>query len=178
MPGSPARGLGFYRTLTVHRRSLRPGEFVTVGCQSLDEAALTRAHARARDGTLLLAGIDGLSPGLRPTVLGLWHRRDVRLLATAEALPAKELGRPGVSCLFPPLALHRDDLPLLWERLSLRLGRASAPNQEAWRLLWQHAWPGNVAELADVVRRALAASPGESIGAAAISFRSHARLSA
>ena len=69
----------------------------------------------------------------------------------------------------PPLRQRRDDLPLLVERLLVRLGgqrQAGHLSPGAWEVLRNQAWPGNLAELFAVLADTLPRATGERIEAA------------
>jgi two-component system, NtrC family, response regulator AtoC len=73
-----------------------------------------------------------------------------------------------VAIALPPLRERRDDIPLLVEHLVRRLARKYAwPNlavsPEALRILMNHAWPGNVRQLQNVLARAAILSRGRLI---------------
>jgi len=74
----------------------------------------------------------------------------------------------GVDIKVPPLRLHREDVPLLVKHFlglhpvccGLEVGAA------ALEALMAYDWPGNVRQLARVIERAVALTPGPSVGVA------------
>jgi DNA-binding NtrC family response regulator len=77
----------------------------------------------------------------------------------------------------PPLSERRDDLPLLvehfLERCALRFGqdkKTLAP--DAMAQLMGHEWNGNVRELENTIKRAVVMSPGTTITAADLGWKS------
>jgi DNA-binding NtrC family response regulator len=137
---------------------------------------------KAHGGTLLLADVDTLDPGLRPVLVGGLDGRglrladsrtypaNVRLIASAEpelapmALEDDFLARLSrVSLFLPPLRERRSDIPLLirhvLDKHAAELdGPARRVPDDALVLLWQYDWPGNLRELAAVVRQAASAA--------------------
>ena len=75
------------------------------------------------------------------------------------------------SVLLPPLRQRRSDVPLLAEHFlrvfceEFRLPLKSVSN-DALEALQRHSWPGNIRELENVLMRAIASVPGETITAA------------
>ncbi|HEX4146136.1 MAG TPA: helix-turn-helix domain-containing protein [Pirellulales bacterium] len=166
------------------------GALVPVACAALDSELListvvalgrSAAHPADRWRTLLLANVDALSldaqAALVPLLgsLGSW-----RLIATAARRPADLLAggtlradlAAWLSTLvieLPTLRERIDDLPLL-AQLFLEEINASAGRQlagftpEALDALAMYAWPGNLDELADVVRQAHEGAAGSQIG--------------
>ena len=145
------------------------------------------ALARAAGGSVVLAHAERLDPGLRERlsralVSGSFSRDGAaetqplraRLLATADD--------PREAALFEPLAAHVIVLPPLRERpedvLALAahfLAAFAAPfdgpsgfTEEARRLLLSEAWPGEVRELRERVRAAVALSEAGPITAEAL----------
>jgi len=75
----------------------------------------------------------------------------------------------------PPLRERREDIPLLAEhfveRLSHELGKpVEEIEQDAMRLLMDHAWPGNVRELENAIERAIVSCRGRTLTAEDFSF--------
>src|SRR5262245_17713704 len=143
----------------------------------------------AHCGTLVLGEIDELPPAIQPKLLrALEEHRiarvgaarptevDVRVIGIArqrldvlvdEGKFCRELFRhlQQVRLPLPALRERIDDLPLLLAHLLERAGRwASGPpptvSPEAMQCLSRHAWPGNVAELWQVLQAAIALSDG------------------
>ncbi|GFO66715.1 acetoacetate metabolism regulatory protein AtoC [Geomonas limicola] len=63
----------------------------------------------------------------------------------------------------PPLSARSGDIPLLAEHFVQQLNRSIKLSPEAVELLQQYAWPGNIRELANVMRRAVVICNGGSI---------------
>jgi two-component system nitrogen regulation response regulator NtrX len=69
----------------------------------------------------------------------------------------------------PPLRARREDIPLLAQHFTDRIGaehgrgrRAITP--EAMKLLSEYSWPGNIRELKNLIERLLIMTDGDSIG--------------
>lgn len=102
---------------------------------------------------------------------------DVRLLVTTSGDPAHFLGQSplaarlaGSHMVIPPLRARLADLPAMAKRLLVRSavkhGRpARALSDEAIAALCAHHWPGNVAELASVMERAVLVCERDVVGA-------------
>jgi DNA-binding NtrC family response regulator len=140
----------------------------------------------ADHGTLFLDEVADLSPAAQAKLLRVLqdfcvervgghtaHRVDTRVIAaTNRSLQALvEQGRfradlyyriSGVEVPVPPLRERRQDVPLLVEHFSGRYRRTRQLPVEraAMDALAAFAWPGNVRQLARVIERALALSPG------------------
>jgi len=163
----------------------RPGAFT-----GADRVQLGRV-ARAETGTLLLDHVEELPLAVQPKLLRLLAERvyaplggvetpaDVRFLAVgSDDLPARVEARTFREDLYfrlevltfrlPPLRDRRSDvLPLaeaLLADLAARFARPRArlsPRARVW--LPEHAWPGNLRELRNVLERALLAAAGDEI---------------
>jgi DNA-binding NtrC family response regulator len=124
----------------------------------------------AAGGTLLIRHIDRLPLGLRDQLATALTGSNARLIATAadDADLAQQFGFATLA--LPPLAQRGTDLLLLARRFA---DRAAAEEQRpaprftaaALAALETHDWPGNVAELENVIGRALLLSPGLAIDA-------------
>ncbi|RMD47067.1 MAG: sigma-54-dependent Fis family transcriptional regulator [Alphaproteobacteria bacterium] len=142
--------------------------------------------ARARGGTLLIEEIadlpDPAQARLARLIDTLGGEGAPRVVATTQADPEEALaaGRlrqdlfyrlEGVRLEVPPLRQRLDDLPLLAEAL-LAEGAAGGElparrlSAEALALMRRYSWPGNVRQLANVLRRAAALGRGPEITAA------------
>ncbi|MBI4614461.1 MAG: sigma 54-interacting transcriptional regulator [Planctomycetes bacterium] len=93
---------------------------------------------------------------------------DLRELVEEEGFRADLYYRfAGVTIELPPLRRRPEDIPLLAQALLEETcrdqGREAALSPEALRVLLAHPWPGNVRQLANEIRRAVAVG-GESIG--------------
>ena len=172
----------------------------TLDCSLLGEdvqdtlaGVVIRAEARepSSPGTLLLHRIDELPPAAQAATADFLARRATgwRLMATAgESLV--ELSRRGqfqaelaaMLCVLtielPPLARRREDLPLL-AQLFLEECNAAGSRQiggfspEALDRLDGYSWPGNLAELAEVVAESHRGAAGREIGVADLPERLH-----
>lgn len=81
----------------------------------------------------------------------------------------------------PPLALRRDDVPLLFEEFMDQLARrtglpAKRLSPDARVALVDHDWPGNVRELRNLVERTLIMVPSVEISAADLGLRPDRQL--
>lgn len=68
----------------------------------------------------------------------------------------------------PPLRERIDDIPLLVKTFIDKYSEGKAERKvvlspEAWKLLYQYSWPGNIRELENVIERALVLSSGDRI---------------
>ena len=153
-----------------------------------------RAIPRAADGgTLLLNDIGELPMRLQVKLLRVIQENQVRPAGAADAIPAnvrvisatrEDLHQAMVSGLFredlyyrlnvvhievPPLARRREDIPLLvahfLEQIAKESGQRKIYAPEAVELLATAEWPGNVRQLANVVRQNVALSQGAIITA-------------
>lgn len=143
----------------------------------------------ADHGTLFLDEIADLSPAGQAKLLRVLQdfcvervggqvtrRVDVRILAATnrDLRDLAGLGKfradlyyrvSGVEIYVPPLRDRRSDIPLLVEHFVARNRRTRAVtvSAEAMEALRAFEWPGNVRQLARVVERAIALSPGPAI---------------
>lgn len=174
----------------IHDKSARAARpFVRVSCVELSDG-LTEAGpgaliSRARGGTVHLDEILALSPRAQLSLgylldAALAASDDVRFIASsnqdlAAAVARGELRKDlyyrldQLSITIPALRQRASDVvPLAELFLELRaraLGRAVPRLSEAAKeRLTQYVWPGNVRELRNVVERALALAPGQTIG--------------
>jgi two-component system response regulator GlrR len=149
--------------------------------------AFTGALERAAGGTLLLEGLEALSPAVRASLAralaqGVFRPEGgggelavrTRIVATADRdLGELPLGVPHQSVELPPLVARREDvLPLAAHFLALAAEeaglRAVGFTAEARAALLEEAWPGNVAELRERIRQAVRLAGGAAIGAEAL----------
>jgi len=133
-------------------------------------------------GTLLLNDVDELSDEVQAELAAEFVDRPLamRLIATAKqplvALARKERYREDLAAALstitvelPPLIQRREDIPLL-SQLFLEEANARGARQiscftpEALDALHGHGWPGNIAELAQVVAQAHGQTAGPRIG--------------
>ena len=125
-------------------------------------------EALAQGGSVVLEGIGRAPAALREALLLALqsHHQDeraARLIATHTGspteldLPPELLYRLDVLRLDVPALRHRrEDVPLLLDHLSDAAGRRLELTPNALRVLSEHAWPGNLHELGNLVRRLLA----------------------
>jgi sigma-54 dependent transcriptional regulator, acetoin dehydrogenase operon transcriptional activator AcoR len=113
-------------------------------------------------------GADALSELLADVPSEVW----IAALVTGDAVPSGRpvhavLGAFEGSVVVEPLRRRPEDVPPLVDSLLTRLapGRRVRCTSEALALLGGARWPGNVAQLSDVLRRALAARPAGDIEA-------------
>ncbi len=156
-----------------HARSGAPGAGTAIGRVEL-----------AHTGTLLLDRVDEAPPEVQRRLLRLLEtgtvervgettprRVDVRVVATA-GRPLAELVRAGrfsadllhrlqvVRIEVPPLRRRRGDIPLLVEHFLSRYGPPGLEAADAAiAALQSRDWPGNVRQLENAVRQAVAARP-------------------
>jgi two-component system response regulator AtoC/two-component system response regulator HupR/HoxA len=149
----------------------------------------------ADGGTLVLAELEGGSTEVLSRLArslddrsteregGAKRPNDVRLLVTTSEDPATFLRHSplaarlgGSHLVIPPLRSRLEDLPAMAHRLLIRsavkYGRpARAFSEEAIAELGAYPWPGNVAELASVVERAVLLCDGDVVGASSFALR-------
>jgi len=148
----------------------------------------------AHTGTLLLDEIGELPLPLQPKLLRALQERevdrlgdtrpvrvDVRVIATTNQ-PLPKLVEAGkfradlyyrlnvVPMTIPPLRERREDIPLLIQHFLAKHGpqdETAAPEFSGDLLarLVAHSWPGNIRELENLCRRAIALHAGQSLGA-------------
>jgi len=140
--------------------------------------------AAAEGGTLFLQDLDEMPGEAQTRLAGLLHSEDerpnARIIASAQR-PLAALVRDGafrhdlfhrlnvVSIRMPPLRERLDDMGDLARAFLLRARREGLPEKSidnaAIERLKAHAFPGNVRELENLLRRAVALSPAPVIGA-------------
>lgn len=179
-----ARGI-HYRP---HAEQLAP--FVTIDCSTVDAESLQMAvtslvrhrhHAPHSPAALLLVEVDRLSPDAQRELRGFLELPsfDVRTLATARQslLRLADQGNYDRSLAFalstleielPFLRQRIDDLPLIVQTLIEELNAAggkqiSGMTPEALERLAVYSWPGDMAQLAGVIKEAWTVAPGPSI---------------
>ncbi len=165
---------------TIHENSERSSRpFTMVDCTHASEADVAAQLAATHGGTLNLVHVEALSPALQAAlarVLGRSAARGqqpahpgIRIVAsTAADLP--DLASAGsfnrevyaalavVTVRLPPLRARREDIPLLVrhfiQRFNAEFDRGiTRVDDRVLRLLQDHAWRGNVAELENVIKR-------------------------
>jgi transcriptional regulator with AAA-type ATPase domain len=138
----------------------------------------------ARQGTLLISGLERLTASAQQSLLDLMGenspgessgkqpaRFPLRIITCSredlKTLETQGLLIPGLARLFsdrsiaiPPLRERKKDLPALVDyyvaKLSAELGRpAPLVPEETLKVLLDHSWPGNEAELAEIIKRGL-----------------------
>lgn len=154
---------------------------------------------QAQGGTLLLDEISEMDLGLQAKLLRVLQEKeverlggrktislDVRILSTSNRELKKEIRekrfredlyyRLNVFHLhLPPLRDRKDDIFPLTERLlsaNIQDAGRSVPvlSKDAKQKLLQHAWPGNIRELENVIKRSLILQSGDVIDDAGIQF--------
>lgn len=153
-----------------------PGGGADGACEGRHLAGL---WAQAAGGSLLVRGVDRLSPAQRTALLDRLREAgrqstDVRLIATAGPGVDRVLPRPlldrvaGVRLHVPALRDRPDDLDPLSDHFLKRAGgrarRERSLGPAARHALKEHAWPGNVRELARALEHAVTVSAGPVIG--------------
>ncbi len=180
-PGSGRRHLAeviHYCGPAESRGLLLPLECDLLDAESMQATLRSAAADRKGGGTLLLADADRLSAEGQAALAAVLSaaRCPWRVLSTAATplldLPPRGLYREDLAAMLctitielPPLAKRRDDLPLLAQALleerNARGGRQLGGfTPEALDRLCAYAWPGNVAELAQVVAESHARAAG------------------
>jgi len=153
----------------------------------------------ASDGTIFLDEIGEMPLSLQAKMLRLIQERRVRRIGGAKEIPLrtriitatnKNLEQMVKDKLFredlyyrinvlpihlPPLKERAEDIPLLVDHFLFQLAsRLNKPLQlvtpEALHKLCQHAWPGNIRELRNVIERAAILCDGSAIGVEHILF--------
>jgi two-component system nitrogen regulation response regulator GlnG len=174
---------------TIHDNSARRDRpAVTVDCATLPEAALEAELSAPLTGTLHLAAVHALPrmlqarlvraatdersrTGRAPLGARIIASTDKDLLALADAGTfSRELYDllSVITLRIPPLRERREDIPLLVryfiERFNHELNRAiKAVDESVVARFQEHGWPGNVAELESVVKRACIVTRGDLI---------------
>ena len=176
---------------TIHANSARHEQpFVTLDCASLPPESLEADIFGAGAGTLYLAGAQSIPRPLQARLvraLGSQAQRSApagaalaaRVIASSETDLSKavESGQFShelydllsvVTVALPPLRDRREDIPLLVrhlvQRFNVELNRAIKGVDDLVLASFQeHAWPGNVQQLATVVKRAVILARGDVI---------------
>jgi two-component system nitrogen regulation response regulator GlnG len=178
----------------IHDHSRRAtGPFVTVSLAGAASAQIeselfgaSGKLAQAKGGTLFLENIDDLSAEAQTRLAGLLHaqepdtKTDARLIVAAQR-NLSTLVRQGsfrqdlfyrlnvISIRIPPLRERLDDVGDLARAFLVRAKREGLPEKTidagAIERLKTHAFPGNVRELENLLRRAAALSPAPVITA-------------
>jgi two-component system response regulator GlrR len=175
----------------IHKASPRRARpFVAANCGAMaDEMFETGLLRSAEGGTLLLDEIGGMSGRLQARLLQVLQENAIRpagggesvavnvriISATSHELPALVVAGQFREDLYyrlnvvhielPPLSRRREDIPVLvahfLEQIAREAGARKIYAPEAVELLATSDWPGNVRQLANVVRQncALAQTP-------------------
>jgi len=141
----------------------------------------------ANNGTLLLDEIGDATPQIQVKLLRVLEtgefmrvggersiKTDVRVIAATnvdleQAIRDKSFREDlyyrlnVVRLEIPPLSARSEDIPLLAEHFVKQLNRNLKLSPAATRLMQQYAWPGNIRELANVMRRAVVICNGDTI---------------
>ncbi|MFE2542789.1 helix-turn-helix domain-containing protein [Actinacidiphila glaucinigra] len=147
-------------------RAVRAGDLELDAAQVTGAAArdwVRRMAVRPAPGRVLVRHVEALDAGAAAALVALLEQRPaLRLTAThtpgdrTDPCLDRLMGRLAVRSLsLPPLRDRPEDLPVLLAALSPRPAPGHPPltwTVEARRTLERHTWPGNVAELATVVR--------------------------
>lgn len=182
----------------IHDHSRRAsGPYLTCSLAGAGAAQIDRdlfsasgKFAQANGGTLFLEDIDELPSEAQTRLAGLLHAEDpgvrpnVRLIVAAQRSLAN-LSRQGafrqdlfyrlnvVAIRLPPLRDRLDDVGDLARAFLLRVKREGLPEKSidaaAIERLKTHAFPGNIRELENLLRRAAALSPAQVITAREVS---------
>jgi DNA-binding NtrC family response regulator len=177
---------------TIHANSARHEQpFVTLDCDSLPPEALEAEIFAAGAGTLYLAGVQAVPRALQarlaralgsqspPRAGAAGGTLAARIIASTETdLPkAVENGQFShelfdllavITVPLPPLRERREDIPLLVrhlvQRFNVELNRGvKGVDDQVLASFQEHAWPGNVQQLATVVKRAVILARGDVI---------------
>ncbi|MBI3861964.1 MAG: sigma 54-interacting transcriptional regulator [Planctomycetia bacterium] len=155
----------------------------------------SRSASSPLPGSVLLGDVEFVPRDLQQRLVGVFAEgRPLRLFAsTTQVYAALEAGGsllPEFLALISPLAIQlpalaerADDLPLLAQHVLEELNRQGAKqlggfDERVWPLLARHAWPGNLDELADVIRDAHAHATGNLVVPDDLPFRFHTALDA
>jgi len=174
-------------TAATYAASLVPLDGPTLGAEMLQTTirGMVRAAGddRRRIGDLLIQDVDRLSTEAQTELAGLLRLVElpIRLLVTSRE-PLQAVAQRGdfhadlagrlttLVIEIPALAQRPEDLPLLAQRMveETNVGgrrQLGGFTSEALDRLAEYAWPGNAAELADVVAASCAKAEGPLIGA-------------
>lgn len=163
----------------------RDAGFAVLTSADLSEEAIARAGERASGGTLLIEDPSGFGAAAQARLIGLIEAWEVgpgrnqmpRLVSTTGPEPQGDVaaGRlradlyyrlAGVTITVPPLRSRVDDIPPLARHLLARAAAQGLParslSEGATTLIRAYAFPGNVRELENLMRRlALTAASAE-----------------
>ena len=183
---------------TIHENSSRRDRpFVNIDCSSLPADVIDAELFAPSLGTVHLGSVHAMPKPLQAKLareLAGGHGRSTapkilsgRVIAStdrdlgeavAEEAFSQELyeALAVVTIRLPPLRDRRDDIPLLVRHFIQRFNsdldrRISGVDDQVMRRLQDHQWPGNVAELESVLKRACIVTRGDVIGAEDIGER-------
>ena len=164
---------------TIHHNSARrDAPFVTVNCAVTPEAALEAELFGDHTGTLHLAAVHALPRTLQDRLRRALEQQDgaggrglaARVIASTEENLLARVGDGTftrelyevlavVTITVPPLRERRDDIPLLVrhfiQRYNEELNRTiRSVDERVLQRFQEYEWPGNVGELASVMKRA------------------------
>ena len=176
---------------TIHANSARHEQpFVTLDCGALPPDLLEAEIFASGSGTLYLAGVQAIPRALQARLvraLGSQGPRSgtgspslgARVIASSESDLAKAVDGGQfshelydllavVTVPLPPLRERPEDIPLLArhlvQRFNVELNRGiKGVDDQVLASFQEHAWPGNVQQLATVVKRAVILSRGDVI---------------
>ena len=147
---------------------------------------------RANGGTIFLDEISEMSPALQTKILRFIQERefervggnapigvDVRIIAATNRDVRDAVSNKGfrddlyyrlsvITIELPPLRERKEDIPLLVEHFLEKKGgamgkRLESLSDEAWKMLFNYNYPGNVRELENIIERALVIAEGDVI---------------
>lgn len=161
-----------YLARAIHVSATRHRSLSSVRCAGLTADAIQALYEVA-PGSLLLRGIDDLSPSAQGALISLIDARDdLRIISTnARELEAEpgllrddlRFRLEGAKLTLPPLRLRRD-FDWLLDRLLRRLGPDGYSLSPSARIeLAGRPWPGNIRELSSALQVAIALSEGQII---------------
>jgi DNA-binding NtrC family response regulator len=171
---------------TIHENSERRSQpFVSLDCGALPEASVELELYAESGGTIHLGAVEALSPvaqarlaaALAPA-LGPPVRPSAPRVLASTGQNLSDLAASGgfnralfnalsiITLDLPPLRARREDIALLArhfiQRSNAELSRSiHGKDEHVAKMLHEHAWPGNVAELERVIRRACIVARGE-----------------
>jgi DNA-binding NtrC family response regulator len=165
---------------TIHENSSRREQpFLAIDCSTLPESALEAELFERATGTVQLAQIEALSPPFQARLARAFGddrprgasgvRVEARIMASTETDLAGLVASGSfnrelyaaiavVTLKLLPLRDRRDDIPLLVrhfiQRFNAEFDRTiTRVDDRVLRMLHEHGWPGNVAELESVIKR-------------------------
>ena len=176
----------------MHRNSRQVGALAVINCAGGltapgFEAEWRLAASGGGGSTILLERVDELGLEAQAALLAHLDDNDTagpRILATATGATVESVRGRGLrselldrlaasAILVPPLRDRRDEIPEIARRALHEVSPALLPmgeriHPEALEALQRYAWPGNVRQLQNVLRRALEVRPRQAIHATAL----------